>query len=108
MTKIGNAFPTDPLARALGLGKNLLPNSQGGPFKQSNSGNAVDSLPIPNPQPPVSAAVASALNAMNAYAKSNAGKKSFADTVFAGNTGGYFPGESGYPGFPGGAGRPRI
>lgn len=79
-------------------------DSKGNP----NPANAVNSLPIPNPQPPATPAGQQELNAMSAFARSNAGKKSFADTVFAGNTGGYFPGEGGSPGNPVSANRPKL
>ena len=66
--------------------------------KKSTAGNAISSLPVPVPQPPVTAASAEVLAEQSAFAKANLAKKSFADTVYAGNTGGYFPGEGGSPG----------
>jgi hypothetical protein len=102
MTKIGDAFPTDPLAKALGLGKNLLPNSEGGPFKSSAStaANAINSLPVPIPQPPITPANPQVLQAQQNFAQQTMGQKTVSDTILAGNTGGFYKGEPGSPGNP--------
>lgn len=63
--------------------------------------NAIDSLPIPTPQAPVGAADPQVLTAQSDFAKANLRKKSVANTVRAGETGGFKPGEAGYPGNPG-------
>ena len=103
MTKIGDAFPTDPLAKAVGLGKNLLPNSSAFYDPKANTGpaNAINSLPVPVPQPPITPADPQVLAAQQNFAKKTLGQKTVSDTILAGNTGGYRPGEAGYPGMPG-------
>lgn len=69
--------------------------------KKSGPANAIDSLPVPTPQPPITAANAEVLQAQDAFAKANLLKKSVNKTIYAGDTGGYKPGEPGYPGNPG-------
>jgi hypothetical protein len=102
LTKIGDAFPKDPLAKALGLGRNLLPNSEGGPFakKTSTAGAAIESLPVPVPTPPITSADAQVLAAESDFAKAKLNQFTVGDTIYAGNTGGFKPGEPGYPGGP--------
>lgn len=96
MSKIGDAFPKDPLASALGLGKNLLPNSSGGPFKSDGSSTSpVDAAPIPTPMAPVTSATAEVIAAQEDLAKQNLMKKSVKNTIYAGDTGGYNPASGG-------------
>jgi hypothetical protein len=91
MTKIGNMFPKDPLANALGLGRNLLPNSSGGPFKDSAQPDPspIASAPVPTPTAPVDSAAAEIIAAQQDIAKQNLMKKSVKKTIFAGDTGGF-------------------
>ncbi len=69
--------------------------------KKSNAGSAINSLPVPNPSPPVTPANAQVLAAQNAFAKKQLNQYTIGDTIYAGATGGYKPGEAGYPGNPG-------
>jgi hypothetical protein len=65
-----------------------------------NPANAIASLPVPVPTPPVTAANAQVLDAEQNFAKQTLGQKTVSDTIYAGNTGGFRPGEQGYPGMP--------
>jgi hypothetical protein len=89
VSKIGNAFPTDPLAKALGLGKNLLPNSGTPGLGNKSTPSAIDSAPIPTPASPIGSAAAEVIAAEQDLAKQNLMKKSVKKTIFAGDTGGY-------------------
>ena len=68
--------------------------------KKSPAASAIASLPVPTPQLPVTPADAQVLQAQDAFAKANLLKKSPNKFVYAGDTGGYKPGEPGYPGNP--------
>lgn len=92
MAKFGDMMPTDPLAKALGLGNNLFINSDTpglGGKKDSNSADAVTSEPVPTPQAPVSSAAADVIAAQQDFAKQNLMKKSVKKTIYAGDTGGF-------------------
>lgn len=81
-------FPKDPLAGVLGLGKNLLPNSEGGPFKDNgNNASAIADAPIPSAAPPITAANPEVMQAELDVARANLAKKSIKQTVFAGDPG---------------------
>jgi hypothetical protein len=62
---------------------------------------AISSLPVPTPQPPITAANAEVLAAQQQYGKKLLSQFTIGDTIHAGNTGGYYPGEAGSPGTPG-------
>jgi hypothetical protein len=68
--------------------------------KSSPAASAINSLPVPTPQAPITAANAEVLQAQDAFAKASLLKKSVKDTIWAGDTGGFKPGEAGYPGGP--------
>jgi hypothetical protein len=69
--------------------------------KSSNPAAAIDSLPIPVPQTPITSANEQVLAAQKNFEQQTAGQKTVSDTILAGNTGGYYKGEPGSPGFPG-------
>lgn len=69
--------------------------------KKSSAASTIDSLPVPTPQPPITPANAEVLSAQNAFAKANLLKKSPLKDIYAGDTGGWKPGEAGFPGNPG-------
>jgi len=68
--------------------------------KKSNAGAAIQSLPIPVPQPPITPANPQVLAAQQNFAQATLGQKTVSDTIFAGNTGGWRPGDPGSPGNP--------
>jgi hypothetical protein len=67
---------------------------------KANTGpaNAINSLPVPVPQPPITPADPQVLAAQQNFAKKTLGQKTVSDTIYAGNTGGFFKGEGGSPG----------
>jgi len=67
----------------------------------SSAASAIDSLPVPTPQPPITPANAQVVQAEQDFAKASLLKKSVKRTILAGDTGGFRPGEAGYPGNPG-------
>lgn len=73
---------------------------QGATKANPNPANAIDSLPVPVPQPPITAANPEVLAAQSDFEKANLLKKSVKNTILAGDTGGFFKGEGGYPGSP--------
>jgi hypothetical protein len=88
--KIGDSLPTDPLAKTLGLGKNLFPNSgTPGLGGGGNAGAGIDSLPVPLPAKPITSANPEVIQAEQDYAKASLLKKSVKKTIFAGDDGGY-------------------
>jgi len=68
-----------------------------------NPSNAIDSLPVPTPQAPITAADPEVIAAEDDYTRAQLQKFGINKTVFAGNTMGYKPGEAGQPGTPGAA-----
>ena len=71
-----------------------------GLFSSSNAAAPIQSLPVPTPSPPVTAANAQVVASETSFAKSQLAKKTFGDTVKAGDTGGFQAGQPGYPGGP--------
>jgi hypothetical protein len=98
----------DPLTAAavenpLNPGKQLISNVKGAFEKDNGPASAIASLPVPIPQTPITPANAEVLQAQKNYAQQTMGMNTVSDTIHAGNTGGYYPGEPGSPGqLPGG------
>lgn len=87
---MGSAFPKDPLAGALGLGRNLLPNKQGGPFGvNADAGAAINAAQVPLPVVPTGASADAVMQAEHDIAQQNLLKKSVRSTIYAGDTGGW-------------------
>ena len=95
----------DPLTAAavenpLNPVKQLVSNAKGVFAKNNGPANAIASLPIPVPQPPITAASPEVLAAQQNFLQKTQGQSTVSDTILAGNTGGYYPGEPGSPGNP--------
>lgn len=93
----------DPLGVLKGKGA-LAPLDPFGLFNKkgtSAQANTINALPIPTPTAPITAANAQVVSAQEQFAKQKLNQFTIGDTIYAGNTGGFKPGEAGYPGNPG-------
>lgn len=68
-------------------------------FKGGNQpAQQIQSAPVPLPAPPVTANAAEVIQAQQDFAQQNLVKKSVKKTIYAGDTGGFTPGQGGSPG----------
>lgn len=96
LCKFGDKMPTDPLAKALGLGKNLAPNSgtPGLGGSGSSEADAINAANVPTPATPAGPSDEAVMQQMHDVAQQGLLKKSVKNTIYAGDTGGYRPAAS--------------